>query len=299
MEFTKSNVAGLVVLFEPDQQVLEKINRYLFQVDFLFVVDNTESLKKDFVKHALIGQQNIKYIANGKNLGIANALNVGANLALEAGYQWLLTMDQDSCVPAQMVGNLLDAINNYPNLDQIGIMSPAHMLIDGQIDTSIRDLLKKNKEIVVEAVTVMTSGNLLNLKVYSTVGPFIDKLFIDYVDVEYCLRLNKKGYKVLVASNIILEHSLGNISVHKYKVYPKHQFTLLNHNYIRKYYITRNRLFVQNLYKKDFPSFCQHDFKCQIKEIIKTSMLENNRFKKIKYFSLGVYHYSLNRYGKL
>ena len=299
MKFTKSSVAGLVVLFEPDLQVLEKINRYLFQVDFLFIVDNTDDKKKNLIKSALIGNQNIEYIALGKNVGIAKALNLGAELAIAAGYTWLLTMDQDSEVPPHMVNLLLNELNAYSQPELIGIMSPVHMLKDGQVDTSIRKKVKAEKESVFEADTVMTSGNLLNLVVYTHVGPFLDKLFIDYVDLEYCLRLRKNGYKVLVAPTVILQHNLGNITVKKFNIFLKHNFTLSNHNYIRRYYITRNRLFVQKLYKREFPEFCKHDFKCQMKEIIKIMMMEKNRLQKMKYFLLGVYHYSLNRYGKL
>jgi len=299
MVFTKNNVAGLVVLFEPEDDVFNNINLYLAEVDFLFVVDNTENYINEYIKNNVCSNPKVKYIANGKNLGIASALNIGAELAISAGYYWLLTMDQDSQVPPQMVIRLLDEINNFPNSNKIGIMSPVHMLKNGLLDTSIRELVKVSTEPVLEADTVMTSGNLLNLNIYTQIGPFLDKLFIDYVDLEYCLRLKKNGFKVLVATKVILEHSLGNIIDHKSKFFANHKFTLSNHNYLRRYYITRNRLFVQNLYKKDFPSFCRHDFKCQVKEIIKIGLMENNRVKKIKYFILGIYHYSLNRYGKL
>ena len=34
-------------------------------------------------------------ILNKENLGIATALNIGVRKALENGYEWILTMDQD------------------------------------------------------------------------------------------------------------------------------------------------------------------------------------------------------------
>jgi len=299
MLVTQKDVAGLVVLYQPEDYVLDNIQLYLSEVETLYAVDNSEALLNSKVKEALIEHPRVTYICNGKNLGIASALNVGAKLALEAGYQWLLTMDQDSQVPPRMVELLLNEINSYPHPESIGIMSPVHMLQNGQVDTSLREKIKAGNGSVFEADTVMTSGNLLNLAIYAQVGPFLDKLFIDYVDLEYCLRLKKNGFKVLVAARVILEHSLGQIADRQLKIFTDRKFTLSNHNYVRRYYITRNRLFVQNLYKKDFPAFCRHDFKCQVKEIIKISLLESDRLKKIKYFLLGVYHYSLNRYGKL
>ena len=53
----------------------------------------------------------------------------------------------------------------------------------------------------------MTSGSFLNLKVYKEAGPFVDKLFIDYVDFEYCLRLKKKGFKIYKLNNTYMQHN--------------------------------------------------------------------------------------------
>ena len=39
---------------------------------------------------------------------------------------------------------------------------------------------------------------------------------MDYVDHEFCLRLQKIGYKIIQDDSILLKHNCGNISKHKF-----------------------------------------------------------------------------------
>ena len=103
----------------------------------------------------------------------------------------------------------------------------------------------------------MTSGNLVNLDAFRQVGPFMDELFIDSVDHEYCIRLQINGYKVIQLNGVLLEHTLGERRKHLF-IYPLNFFKknksivsykiVNNHNYIRKYYMVRNRLYVSRKY---------------------------------------------------
>ena len=276
-------LAGVIVLYNANEDnVIDNINSYINDIDLLIAVDNTDKIIVqdkliDFLKH-----KNILYINNGNNLGIARALNIGTEKAIELGCQWLLTMDQASRATPGMIQIMATVIGKYPN---IGIISPVHT------GEEITDKLKLQQDFI-EVDSVMTSGNLLNLKAYNEVGPFDEKLFIDYVDHEYCLRLNKNNFKVLLATKAKLTHNLGNISVHKIA-------STTNHNFVRRYYMTRNRLLVQKVYKKDFPYFCKQDNAKMWKELLKICLLEKDKIKKIRAFILGFYHFNINKFGKL
>jgi rhamnosyltransferase len=121
-------------------------------------------------------------------------------------------------------------------------------------------------------------------------------LFIDSVDHEYCLRLRKEGYDVIRLNTAVLYHSLGNISYHKV-------FGLLlkttNHSAARRYYITRNRLFVMTRYAGfDFRFFLR-----ELSELIKSFWIilfvENNKSEKINAMFRGTWHFVTGRYGKI
>ena len=84
-------LAGVVVLYNPDQKVIQNITSYINEVDVLYLVDNSS---KD--NSLLFTHEKAKYIPLHGNTGIAHALKVGATKAIDNGFHYLLTMDQDS-----------------------------------------------------------------------------------------------------------------------------------------------------------------------------------------------------------
>ncbi|AIJ04918.1 glycosyl transferase family protein [Methanocaldococcus bathoardescens] len=284
-------IAGVVVLYHPEKEnIIESINSYLDYIDVLYAIDNTEKSNEKHreVINNLKEIDKIEYIPNNKNLGIAKALNMGAKRAIEQGYKWLLTMDQDSKFKEGSFDKMLEFIKNNSE-NKIGIISPFHL--------TISNLSLNFKNEYEEVLTAMTSGNLLNLKAYQEVGPFLEDLFIDYVDVEYCLRLNKYGYKVIVVNSSILIHKLGNIREIRIPLWKTLYPT--NHNPLRRYYITRNRFYVMELYKNEFPDFCKRDKIAFFKELATILLLENSKLTKLKYIIKGYMDFRQKKMGKI
>jgi rhamnosyltransferase len=281
----KPAIAGVVVLYHPPEEVLENIRSYLGQVDVLFVVDNSEAARPGFTDQ-LTGSGKIVYIANGQNLGVAQALNIGASLALEHGCDFLLTMDQDSWATPDMVDILLDCLGSSAG-KPVGIISPFH--------ATRPDEHHAGKEDCLDILTVMTSGNLLNLEAYRIVGPFMDPLFIDFIDIEYCLRLRKNGFRVMLANRAILRHQVGNKL--KFRLFSRDLY-LTSHDALRKYYKTRNRFIVSARYKAEFPKFCRADRTRFILELLRLLFFERDRIKKLSMMWKGYTDYRHGRWGK-
>jgi len=146
------------------------------------------------------------------------------------------------------------------------------------------------------ADAVMTSGNLLNLAAYEKCGPFEEKLFIDYVDWEYCLRLRQCGYTIIRINRAVLEHPLGNASRESF-LFLKGMAT--HHSHTRRYYITRNRFYVWDRYKKSFPGLCKSDMRSFRKELVKILLFEKDKMKKLKMVWRGYRDYKKGRFGKI
>ena len=158
-------------------------------------------------------------------------------------------MDQDSRATPKMVTTMLGCLDRMEiEQDRVGIITPFHMAESDPTPA------QGGCE---EVLTAMTSGNLLNLAVYRQTGPFLNDFFIDYVDDEYCLRLNASGYKVIRCNDAVLEHSPGNITAHHYRGRTVY---VANQNPLRRYYMTRNRFCVIEKYRSHFPEYC----KCQL-----------------------------------
>ena len=55
----------------------------------------------------------------------------------------------------------------------------------------------------------IASGSLVKAEVFGVTGFFDEAMFIDYVDTDFCLRLQKNGFKILSVASVLLEHELG------------------------------------------------------------------------------------------
>ena len=236
----KKEIAGVVVIYNPSENVLQNIYSYLNQIDRLFIVDNSENKNESFVEN-LKNILQAEYIWNGKNIGIASALNIGVENATEKGYKYILTMDQDSEAPSNMVSILLNSFLMEPN---IAIVAPILYHPIGRNEQQLKEITNK------QVLTVWTSGNLVKLDIFKKVGGYKDDFFIDYVDHEFCLRLNSYGFKIYICSKTALKHNLGSTKEKNLffrKVYPT------NHSHIRLYYRARNRFYVKKVYQKKIP----------------------------------------------
>ena len=279
-------ISAVVVLYNPDKNVLENISSYVDSVDSLYMVDNSEK-KNDSLIVSLCENTKIVYCDNQGNQGIAHALNIGCNKAIDDGYDWILTMDQDSVVTPNMLDNMFNYLEYVTNMNHISIIAPFHS--NPYHSESFSD------ETYSEILATMTSGNLLNLTNYKQIGPFREDLFIDYVDNEYCLRGRRKGYKVIQVNNAILKHNLGELKQHK--VLWK-RFYSTNHSSIRRYYAFRNRIYIIHEYKNDFRDYCKFEKSRFIVDIIIVILYEKEKLQKIKMMFLGIKDGLRNKYGK-
>lgn len=231
-------VAGMVTLYNSQPTVIENVKLIIDQVAYLYVVDNSEVADSKLIADILAISKKIRYISNDGNLGIARALNVAADTALEDGFTYLLLLDDDSQAPAGLVCELLEIYSNFA-VDNIGIVA-------AQSDPSV-----PNKASVNEVLTIITSGSLLNLQAYKSVGPFLDELFIDWVDLEYCFRLQKHGYKILVDDAVRLTHRLGTFQVKRLLGFLPIRWR--SHSSTRLYYKFRNSQYVVKQYRQQIP----------------------------------------------
>ncbi len=279
-------VAAVVVLYFPDESVYDNINSYINQVDIVILVDNTDNPGSSIIEK-FSSDERVVPIVNGANLGIANALNIGAQEAILRGCDLLLTMDQDSCASSGMVATLKEGYIALED-DSLAIVSPFHL-------TSIVNAPDSSLPKYEEVESVWTSGNLLRLSLYKDIGTFKEDLFIDFVDHEYCLRLKRKGYRVVQSNFAILRHNIGtNLREIRFCFVS---LKVSNHSSLRRYYITRNRFWVTREYK-EFRKFCLVDLCRFWAEFFTIGFFEKNKFAKFKMIILGYWDYRIGKMGK-
>ena len=288
-------VAAIIISYNPDNNLLDSINLLINQVEKIIIVDNgSESQKKkniNLIKD--IDNKKIEVIFNEENLGIATALNIGVKEALKQGYNWILTMDQDSKASSNMVEKMLEVYNKIDERERKEILSIFPNFVDERIQ-SIEENSNMDSYEYVDAD--ITSGNLLRAEVFDKVGFFDDSLFIDLVDTDFCMRLNEKNIKMIKVRDAILYHSLGESQSVK-SIFGK--FNTSNHSALRRYYMTRNRFYTWEKYK-DLNSFTLNRDKSLFKkEFVKIILGEKDKVNKIKMVFKGYKDYKKGIRGKL
>ncbi|MBK7105840.1 MAG: glycosyltransferase family 2 protein [Ignavibacteriae bacterium] len=277
-----TKICATVILYNPDENISDNIMTYINQVNLIIIIDNSDKLNNSLFDKFKINEKVI-YVVNGNNIGIAAALNIAARKASQKGFSFLLTMDQDSRAPKNMVENLL---NIYEKKENVGIVSPLH---SNRYNTH----LKFENEID-EVKIAMTSGNLLSLEVFKKVGEFRSDFFIDYVDIEFCFRLQLNNYKIIRANRIILEHNEADLS--SKKIFNK-TFYPLNHKPFRLYYKTRNLLYLRSMYKNSLPHLLKIEYDSYFRTIVKIILFEKQKFRKFTSILLGIWDYLIGKSG--
>ncbi|HZH60170.1 MAG TPA: glycosyltransferase family 2 protein [Metabacillus sp.] len=284
----KNNVCAVIVSYNPEENIYKNMNTLKNIVDYVIIVDNGSSSINSLnsLKKIEFSIENCKIVYNNCNKGIAYALNQGCKLAIEKGFDWVLTLDDDSSVPENMVDVLLEKYEEL-NDNKIKILAPI-----------ITDFSGKNKNVKSMYIdTAITSGSLMKLDSFDKVGFFEEAYFIDMVDIEYCFRLKSNGYKIYQVAEAILYHRLGRQkSILKI---GKREWKALNHNEIRKYYIYRNTFQMYKRYFFKYPIPLLLSTKGVLKIFIDTLVIEENKAIKVKMMIKGIFDGIFNRMGSL
>lgn len=273
-------VSAVTILYNPNIRVIESINSYIHEVEYIYLIDNSTQKLDARIYRFILNNEKIKYYPLGKNYGIAYALNKGCNLAIEENNEWILTMDQDTITCPNIIKQYIRFINNHNNL-KIGILCPQIFLINTKYPPLI------NTFSVVKST--MTSGNLINSEAFIETNGFNSALFIDWVDSDMCFRLAAKGFQIMKLNYCYILHQLGNTK--EISILGKHIMYITNHEAKRYYYKTRNALFLANIHPKYRIFFIKSIFS----DIIKILFFEKNKAKKIKSTYMGYRDYLKNK----
>lgn len=235
-----------IVTYNPDlNRLMENVDSICPQVSRVIIVDNGSDNYEE-LSGRLLHYKSVILHASKVNRGIAWALNKGFSIAEGEHATWVLTLDQDSVCPTDMISdykNYLAKLHKHTlaeKVSRIGILCPT--IVDRNVgvlttEESHTDPVKK----------CITSGALTSYYAWKAIGGFDEKMFIDGVDFEFCERLIQQNYYIIRVAGITLLHELGQMTTKKLLFKT---IQLKNHNAFRKYYIVRNRFYVARKHKK-------------------------------------------------
>lgn len=242
-------VSSIIVTYNPIVENLALLLTQLCpQVSSVIIVDNGSENSVE-IETLKAGYQNLDIIFLSDNVGIAAAQNVGIRSSIELHSQFSLFFDQDSNIPKDFVSQMVSDFLDIKKTSPIAALGPT--LRDNRYK-KFYPVIRLNKygmrkkiipdvgsKLPIEVSCIIASGSLIENALLCNDAFLMDeKLFIDYVDTEWCFRLISHGYGIYVTPNVIMEHEIGDEHIDLLG------FVIPVHSPNRRYYRVRNGFYL-------------------------------------------------------
>jgi GT2 family glycosyltransferase len=300
-------VCAVMVTYRTGRRLRRNLPATLEQVDRVIVVDNgsdSETLAMlDELAHASAGR--LAVIANHCNLGLARAQNQGIARATSDGYRWVLLLDDDSLPAPGMVAALLAAYREAPRNRPIGLLAPSVERVGlrreqayaiSRHPLSLSRQAFSGKPLLQDLLFAIASGSLIPAAALGRVGPMREAFFIDYVDVDFCLRLREAGYTLVAVAAARLGHRLGQTEDRRFGGRP---LAVTHHNAWRRYHIFRNRVTLWRERWYRWPAWAAFDMVAALLDLVRILRFEQDRRAKLSAALRGVWDGILGRLSRI
>lgn len=279
------------------RQCLLSVRTQTRSLDHILIVDNAstdgtpEMVKVEFPE--------VEIFRLRENLGGAGGFHEGIRRAYEEGFDWLWLMDDDA----------------YPEVDALAALlehkNEAEILVPVLKDSSGRiygvGYWKGGR--YVSAHLDPVAGSVFYVELFPFVGPLIHRrvitevglpraeFFIWFDDVEYALRIRKKGKKVLCVSRSVITHDSGQFRTVSFmgrsKLRPLHPPW-------KTYYSTRNRgwTVLRSAYAEPRLQSIMAYLIDNFRQCLGDLLYERDRWVRISLRCLGIWHAVIGRLGK-
>lgn len=292
------SITAVIVTYNIHKDFINNINSLYNQVGQIIVVDNNSEKSSILILQELIKQYpDIILIRNKENLGLSKAQNIGIRKSFEKeSCEWVLLLDDDSSLQKKMTSNMLSAYHDSSYKENIGLITPRIKDIKNNRDYPC--LIKKNKFIFQRyflrndensksgLFCALASGSLIKKSIFSDIGLMNEAYFIDFIDWDFAIRLQKNNKTIICAGNAILYHQLGNKTSHH--LLGK-EFITTNQPPNRRFTSSRNRiLFIRNNIFNS-PAILLYLCMTMTYEIMLIILFEENKLGKLKEIFKGIF----------
>ncbi|HAT25820.1 MAG TPA: hypothetical protein DCS89_02305 [Gammaproteobacteria bacterium] len=245
---TTDTSCAIVVTFKPDiTALLTLLGQLNKETDFVVIDNGTPDIEK-LAESITSYERCLDLLCLPKNKGLATALNIGIDWALENNRDYVFLFDQDSSLCDLFVSRMSSAYIEADKQSVKGIAAMGPRIINPQ---SMRQtpfklfnrLLLRSDRAFANSKTnfvadfLITSGTMLILKHFAAIGRMKESYFIDNVDLEWCFRAKSMGFDLVGTDEAVLYHTIGERSPS-----PLVRAGIMaQHNPSRTYYSSRNR----------------------------------------------------------
>lgn len=273
-------IASGIITYNPNlSDVTTCLKALCKQVERVIIVDNASKNVKS-LQEIVSEYPNVTLIKNNQNIGFAKGLTQIFKWAKSQGFNWVLTLNDDSVVPSNMISEYKKILENEANKANIANQENQANNANQKI-AIVCSLLKNRLDGTIlhskcHEDECITSGSLTSVEAWQKIGGFDEWLEIDGVDFDFSRRLVRAGWKIVECQNVIMEHQIGK--ARSINLIIKHPI-VWNHNAKRKYYIARNMQVVD--YKMGTYSYVK-SLRAVVRDMIFVALWEKDKLAKIR-----------------
>jgi GT2 family glycosyltransferase len=160
---------------------------------------------------------NVQYKADFTNSGLAKAYNYALETAHREGFDWLLTLDQDTILPADFLQQLCHTAAFVKPLTNVAAIAP-YISGDGRVISPFvitRHWIRTTHlqsgfiGISLQKTHAVNSASTLRVSALKTIGGYDPRFRLGYSDIVLYDRLHREGFRIFVAGNIHVGHEMS------------------------------------------------------------------------------------------
>lgn len=272
----RTSAVAIVTTFHPEPGLIDRLKPILGQVERVLIVDNGSAAAEQAETRTLVDRGEVDALWNDANLGLATALDRGLEWASDRTASWALLLDQDSRPEPGIVAEAARVL---------GLASPGPVAVLGAGIVGQDAGGPPGGAGWREERVVITSGTFVSVDAWRALGGFRQDFFVDYVDLEFCLRARAAGFRILRSLRPTIRHAIGRPERRRLLW---RRVTVTHHDLTRRYSITRNRMVIWRTYWAQEARFVIADAWAFAKELVKVGLFESDRRAKLRAIAAGL-----------
>lgn len=221
-----SELAVVTVTFNPDLAILAAQLQQLPPTAIKILVDNASGAElRAGLRRLAQGRCDVHLLENNENVGLAAALNQGAELAgrVATGVRYLLLLDQDTEPDTGQTEALLAAFLTLRRADaSLGCIGPRLLDADTGLEHGFHQMTRwrwirrypsADSTTPIPVANLNGSGTLMQMELFRLLGGLDADFFIDHVDTEWAFRVTAAGYRLYGVPQVRFRHRMGVASI--------------------------------------------------------------------------------------
>ncbi|PKP61954.1 glycosyltransferase family 2 protein [Candidatus Atribacteria bacterium HGW-Atribacteria-1] len=273
MENNRISVSVIILSWNSEKYIRQCINSLFIDLNFynmekeIIIVDNGSSDRTiKILKQLHKKYSNMKVIELEKNLGTTISRNIGIRESLG---KYIFILDSDTEVQEGTISTLIDMFNKKGN---IGIVAPRLYYSDGSIQPSCKkfptiktkiykyipfnitrkiakkselynNIYEKEYKKITEVDYCISAAWMVNREAINDIGLFDENIFYAPEDVDYCLRMWLKGWKVIYTPMASVIHHTQRKSYKDFNIAWQHLKGLLYYFGKYNYWFNRKKIY--------------------------------------------------------